>query len=166
MKTAYQYPGLRRSPRRYASLLKRLDAAGMIAWRLNGSPRVGLFSVWKKNGRQRLIVDGRLSNAMFAEPDKVELPTGSSLGAVEVDEGPPVSLGQVDIKDAFYQLLLPEELIDFFCLEAVAAGLVGKSCLNGVRLGPNVYFFRTFASARWGGHTPSGGAKKSMSFML
>ena len=113
-----------------------------------------------------MIADGRLPNVVFEDPDKVELPTGSSLGGVEVDEGPPVSLGQVDIMDAFYQLLLPEELIAFFCLEAVAAGLVGMGCLNGVKLDPNVLFFRTFASAQWVGRTHCGGAKESMSLML
>eukprot|EP00959_Pyramimonas_sp_CCMP1952_P163920 3427146-Pyramimonas_sp.AAC.1 len=61
----------------------------MLEWRRHGSPRVGLFTVWKKNGKQRLIVDARLSNLCFAQPDPVDLATGGSSASLEVDPGPP-----------------------------------------------------------------------------
>ncbi|CAK0814984.1 unnamed protein product, partial [Prorocentrum cordatum] len=98
LKRPYYDPSLQGRPRRYARLLAALDGAGMLEWRRHGSPRVGLFTVWKKNGKQRLIVDARLSNLCFASPDPVDLATGGSFAPLEVDPGPPVCLAQVDIQ--------------------------------------------------------------------
>ncbi|CAK0797934.1 unnamed protein product, partial [Prorocentrum cordatum] len=91
-------PSLQGRPRRHARLLAALDGAGILEWRRRGSPRVGLFTAWKKNGKQRLIVDARLSNLCFAQPDPVDLATGGSSASLEVDPGPPVCLAQVDIQ--------------------------------------------------------------------
>ncbi|CAK0803320.1 unnamed protein product, partial [Prorocentrum cordatum] len=129
-------PSLQGRPRRYARLLAALDGAGMLEWRRRGSPRVGLFTVWKKNGKQRLIVDARLSNLCFASPDPVDLATGGSLAPLEVDPGPPVCLAQVDIQDAFYHLLPPPELAPLLCLRPVTAGLAGVSELDGAAVSP------------------------------
>ena len=68
---------------------------------------MGLFTVWKKNGRQRLVVDARLSNLHFAEPETVRLTTGATFSSIEVDEGPALEVGGVDIVDAFYHIELP-----------------------------------------------------------
>eukprot|EP00959_Pyramimonas_sp_CCMP1952_P274514 5738624-Pyramimonas_sp.AAC.1 len=69
-----------------------------------------MFSAWKKSGKARLIIDCRLSNAHFEEPDDVGLATGATMGAIEVDAAAPVALGQVDIAEAFYALALPPDL--------------------------------------------------------
>ncbi|CAK0872357.1 unnamed protein product [Prorocentrum cordatum] len=136
LKRPYYDPSLQGRPRRHARLLAALDGAGMLEWRRHGSPRVGLFTVWKKNGKQRLIVDARLSNLCFASPDSVDLATGGSFASLEVDPGPPVCLAQVDIQDAFYHLLLPPELVPFFCLRPVTAGLAGVVELDGAPVSP------------------------------
>ncbi|CAK0874821.1 unnamed protein product, partial [Prorocentrum cordatum] len=136
LKRPYYDPSLQGRPRRYARLLAALDGAGMLEWRRHGSPRVGLFTVWKKNGKQILIVDARLSNLCFASPDSVDLATGGSFASLEVDPGPPVCLAQVDIQDAFYHLLLPPELVPFFCLRPVTAGLAGVVELDGAPVSP------------------------------
>eukprot|EP00959_Pyramimonas_sp_CCMP1952_P365571 7656388-Pyramimonas_sp.AAC.1 len=108
----------------------------MLEWRRHGSPRVGLFTVWKKNGKQILIVDARLSNLCFASPDSVDLATGGSFASLEVDPGPPVCIAHVDIQDAFYHLLLPPELVPLFCLRPVTAGLAGVVELDGAPVSP------------------------------
>ncbi|CAK0855346.1 unnamed protein product [Prorocentrum cordatum] len=136
LKRPYYDPSLQGRPRRHARLLAALDGAGVLEWRRHGSPRVGLFTVWKKNGKQRLIVDARLSNLCFASPDSVDLATGGSFASLEVDPGPPVCLAQVDIQDAFYHLLLPPELVPFFCLRPVTAGLAGVVELDGAPVSP------------------------------
>eukprot|EP00974_Lingulodinium_polyedra_P036704 3518802-Lingulodinium_polyedra.AAC.1 len=59
----------------------------MVEFCLSGEARVGLFAVWKKEGRQRLIADARLSNVLFTPCAPVELATGQALGAIE-SEGP------------------------------------------------------------------------------
>ena len=40
-------------------------------------------------------------------------------------------VGQVDIRDAFYNILLPAPLRSLFCLPAIAAGRVGKVEVEG-----------------------------------
>ena len=135
----YMDPGVARDRRKYADLLRRLDLSGMLCWRRSGKPSCGLFAVWKKASggvrKQRLIVDCRRANETFGAPEPVRLATGQSLGSVEVDSGSevqmPVYIGQVDIKDAFYNMLLPPCLQGAFCLPPVAAGRVGHSTVEG-----------------------------------
>ena len=73
-------PLLREDPRAYGRLQLRLHRCGMLEWRRSGTPRVGLFAVHKKEGKQRLIVDARLSNCMFTDSKPVHLCSGSTLG--------------------------------------------------------------------------------------
>ena len=139
VKKAYMDPGVRRDKRKYAQLLRRLEESGMIEWQLTGEPNCGLFTVWKKASggvrKQRLIVDCRRVNAMFGPPDKVSLATGQALGSIEVDSGKPVRvpvmIGQVDIKDAFYNMLLPADLRAMFCLPPLTAMRAGVKEVNG-----------------------------------
>ena len=115
-------PNLRGQRRRYVQVLSRLERCGLLEWRRRREPTVGLFAVWKKSGRQRLIIDARLANLRFAAPDPVSLATGASLGSIlEVDAGERVWLGQVDVADAFYTTLLPEFLCHLFALPEVQA---------------------------------------------
>ena len=117
----YMGPSLRGQRRRCVQVLSRLERCGLLEWRCRREPTVGLFAVWKKSGRQRLIINARLANLRFAAPDPVSLATGASLGSIEVDSGERVWLGQVDIADAFYTILLPEFLRRLFALPAVQA---------------------------------------------
>jgi len=123
----------------------------MIEWRRAGQPNCGLFCVWKKAKegvrKQRLIVDCRLANECFGKPNKVHLATGQSLGSIEVDGGDipvPVQLGQVDIKDAFYNILLPTSLRETFCLPAVAAGRVGLVEVEGTKVSYDALVYPVF----------------------
>jgi hypothetical protein len=126
----YMDPGVARDKRKYAELLRKLDQSGMLSWKRSGRPSCDLFTVWKKASggvrKQRLIVDCRRANETFGAPEPVRLATGQSLGGIEVDSGGevpmPVYIGQVDIKDAFYNMLLPPCLQGAFCLPAVPAG--------------------------------------------
>ena len=103
--------------------LENTDLAGFRVATGEGFP----FGITAQNssGKQRLVVDARLTNCWFGDPEGVRLATGSSFSQLEVDGGPPVSLGAVDIADAFYQIQLPSELRDLFGLLPVKARLVG-----------------------------------------
>lgn len=57
-----------------------------------------------------MVVDSRFANLWFDSPEKVQLATGSAFSRLEVDRGPAIEVGGVDIKDAFYRIELPEEL--------------------------------------------------------
>ena len=72
---AYSDPQLLRSDRFYVGLLRVLFAAGIIE--LVDEPgviEVGLFTVSKKDGRQRLVVDARPANFFFSEPQTPTFP--------------------------------------------------------------------------------------------
>ena len=42
----YVDPGLRKCPREYVKLVKRLHARKVVQWGLHCEERVGIFSVW------------------------------------------------------------------------------------------------------------------------
>ena len=75
--------------------------------------------------------DARMSNERFGAAEPVKLASGLSLGSIEVDGHAPVVLGQVDVSDAFYNLALPVDMIDLFCLKPVLAGEVGIDSVGG-----------------------------------
>ena len=134
-------PLLRGSGRKYAEFCRKLESCGLIEHRTNMVEQVGLFTVWKKNGRQRLVVDARLSNLHFAEPETVRLTTGATFSSSEVDEGPALEVGGVDIVDAFYHIELPEYLMELFVRPAVRAGDVGCERIGQERLKKGHGFF-------------------------
>lgn len=73
---------------------------------------------------------------MFEDSDAVQLATGQSFAAIEVDGGAPVCVGGVDIQVAFYALQLPASLRRYFGLLPIKAGAVGVSRLEGVDCPP------------------------------
>ena len=125
LKSPYYDPLIKHNKRLYADLIRKLHDAGVVEFRRSCREHVGIFTVWKKSGKQRLVVDARLTNCWFEPPEGVRLATGSSFGHLEVDGGPPIALGGVDIADAFYQIALPQELRDLFGLLPVRAEMLG-----------------------------------------
>jgi hypothetical protein len=77
----------------------------------------GLFAVWRRNGRQRLIVDARRSNQWFTASPHTALATRDSFSRLVAAFAMAVELGQTDIQDAFYQL------VSFPTLESRGHGL-------------------------------------------
>ena len=117
IKQPYIDPKLTRSPKTYLKLLCKLYNAGMLNFRNSvGRCMVGVFTVKKKDGKQRLVVDARVSNQWFSTPPSTQLPTGSAFAQVQ---GSGFCVGGLDLKDAFYNLGLPESLQDLFCLPGV-----------------------------------------------
>ena len=104
----------RRSHRKYLALLRRLHSRGIIRYGCDARGKVGCFTVRKKNGDQRLVIDCRRTNAHFGPPKHVNLATGASFGEICVDESGPIWIGGVDIEVAFYAIGLPEDLCPCF----------------------------------------------------
>jgi hypothetical protein len=143
--------GVKNNKRKYARLIRKLFDSGIIEFRRSCREQVGVFTVWKKSGAQRLVVDARLVNEWFSAPEHVQLATGSTFGNIEVDDGPPVCLGGVDIKDAFYQFELPEELRDLFGLPAILASFVDIEVLfDGTKVGCNETIVPVFRAVPMG----------------
>lgn len=112
----------------YPRLLQRMDSCGMLAWS-TVAPEVvnGLFAVPKGDGGQRLIIDARRANALFADPACVALPSGELLGDCEAARGVPVFSGKADCADFYHCLEMPEQWWTFFGLPPVHPADVGLS---------------------------------------
>ena len=146
LRAPYVDPLLRSSPRKYADFCRLLHDRGLVQFRLGCKERVGVFTVWKKSGKQRLVIDARLANLHFEPPNSVALATGSSFGMLEVPGGgPPLEVGGVDIADAFYHIALEKELQEFFGLAPIKAKYVGVKEVDGVAVKPGQLVFPCLA---------------------
>ena len=93
-----------------------------------------IFTIKKKNGRLRLIVDGRQANRAFQDPPAMPLPRLYDFQEYLLDNK---FAGQCDARCFFYQIGLPEEYRTFF-------GVVGR----GVR-GPRTHRRMTTVPMGW-----------------
>ena len=59
LKKPYYDPCLRKAGPEYQQFVRRLLDSNLIDFRLTVREQAGLFVVWKKNGKQRLVVDAR-----------------------------------------------------------------------------------------------------------
>ena len=80
----YWDPSLRRSRRRRLELYKALYAANLLDFRRRRKARVEIFTVRKKDGAQRLILDARQANACRRAPPTTRLSTPASLTALDL----------------------------------------------------------------------------------
>ena len=77
------------------------------------------FSVAKKSGKLRLVLDCRMTNQKFRHAPPMELAAPEVLSRLKVPEGKSVFAAQADISDCFYQLLIPSGLSEYFCMPAL-----------------------------------------------
>ena len=75
----YVDPNLR-NPRLYRKVAKRLMDSNPVAFYDSSVCEVGLFFARKKDGRLRMILDGRRSSLLTADPDKVDVASGGAFG--------------------------------------------------------------------------------------
>ena len=69
----YWDPRLRSDKKGLVALLVSLEARNLVSFRRVLKARVGLFTVWKKDGNQRLIIDAREANACHRSPPTTRL---------------------------------------------------------------------------------------------
>ena len=127
----YWDPGLRCSRRRRLELCKALFAANLLDFRRRRKARVGFFTVHKKDGAQRLILDARQANACHRAPPTTRLSTPASLTALDLtaqtleadgfggiygEEGPTVTAESGDVGDCFYNFSI-QEATAWFCTD-------------------------------------------------
>jgi hypothetical protein len=84
----------------------------------------GLFAVPKGPSEQRLIVDARPANALFAPPADAAMPTPDLAAGLELDEeaARPLHAAKVDLSNFYHQLRLPAWLHPYFALPSIRAG--------------------------------------------
>ena len=130
-------PGVKSCKKRYHQLIRRLNACGMLSWTSGPvESEVGLFCVPKKDGKQRLVIDCRLSNKFFRAPRHTDLPTGAALSRLQCDPSKTLFSSQYDLRNAFYQIELPECLRKYFALPAVPAHVLGLRHLGSQMVHP------------------------------
>ena len=150
LKQPYFDPLLKFNRRAYASFVRKLHDSGVIEFRRSVREQCGLFCVWKKSGKQRLVVDARLTNLWFSDPEPVALATGTSFGNIEVDGHGPIQLAGVDIADAFYNIELPHQLRDLFGLRPLQACEAGVGWCERAALADHDKIFPVFRAVPMG----------------
>ncbi|CAK0807851.1 unnamed protein product, partial [Prorocentrum cordatum] len=124
-----------RGPKLYVQLLRILERRNLLDFYKDKRCNVGVFFVYKKSGKLRLILDGRHASLHFQVPDKVALASGATFAGLHVDGGKPIAVADVDLADAFYTMLLPPKFRRYFALPGCRAGLLGlESTADGRRL--------------------------------
>ena len=103
-------------PKTYASFLCKLQTRQLLEWQIGGVSLLGVFFVYKKDGRLRVIFDTRIVNCYFHDPPKTRLPTAASFTSIETTPGDEIYFGGGDIEKAFYRVKCPDIAKQFFTL--------------------------------------------------
>lgn len=116
---------------KYAELISKLEQCGMVRLQAE-QPRVinGIFGVPKTDGGQRLIIDCRRANALFSDPEPVNLPTPDRLTQLVVRRDlrdSTLFVAKADLSDFYHCLRLPRSFWTFFGLPAVSPATVGAA---------------------------------------
>lgn len=126
-------------PKVYVQLVRRLLEAGVVDVVSSSRlvvEKVGTFTVRKKSGRQRLVIDARASNYHLREPGAVSLASGEARSRVEIGRDDTLFVADADISDAFYNMALAHELRPFFAMASLPAHRLGITRLDGRELRP------------------------------
>ena len=148
----YWDPSLVRSPAKMRQSLHAIHEVGLLGFRHHAKAFASAFFIRKKNGNQRVIIDGKQANACHREPPKSLMATPSACAAFDFTENelwggialpsqhapaerspaeacpPPCVYGaSVDLSDGFYQFLA-QKVASWFCFDfGVAADEFGVS---------------------------------------
>lgn len=110
------------APDEWAKLVRRLFALGMVEFTVQPKVVCGVFAVPKSDSTDRLIIDARPANVVFAEPETVRLPTPDLLARLCTDGTRPFFVAKVDLDNYYHRLRLPVWMRPYFALPAVRAG--------------------------------------------
>lgn len=123
----YWDPALRDDFGKRVDLYRALDKVGLLTSRRRRRGRVAFFTVRKKDGMQRLIVDARDSNSKQKRPPTTRLSSPASFMDVQFDGDLTSGFGDVlearmpclaagDVGDCFYNFSI-EPLSSWFCTD-------------------------------------------------
>ena len=134
----------------YITFIHSLRARNMLRFRRRRLGHAGIFFVKKKNGGLRLIVDGRIGNCILAPPPKVHLASSGTFAELRVDSADPFFLSALDVENAFHNYEIPEWLSELYGLNAVTAGEMDITSLDGVPLPPDTKIYPCMKSLPMG----------------
>ncbi|CAK0900553.1 unnamed protein product [Prorocentrum cordatum] len=107
---------LRADKKAYVDFLRRLMDRRLLGVASESLNLVTPFVVAKKNGKQRLVLDCRLTNILFAHAPTVEIGSSEAMSAIELEPGQELCAASADIEACFYQCGGIGRLSNYFCL--------------------------------------------------
>ena len=123
-------PELKRKPQCRAKLVRDMSLRGLVSFGAPSEATVGVFVVPKKLGKQRLIVDTRPVNQHFRRPWNCVLPTPVSWAGLQLPLDSAYHMAQTDVNTAFYRILAPSGMSEYFILPSVSTRLLLLSCVK------------------------------------
>ncbi|OLQ10494.1 hypothetical protein AK812_SmicGene5815 [Symbiodinium microadriaticum] len=127
---------------KYAGFVKRLYDLSLVDVSLaKPQEAVSIFFVKKKAGKLRMILDCRLANTHFAEPEGIRLASADSITKMEVPGQAPLYTASADLQNAFYTMGMPMGLRQLFGLKKVRASELGISEVAGVPVRPEQWVY-------------------------
>ena len=117
-------PVLKRKPQCYARLVRDMSLRGLVSFGAPSEATVGVFVVPKKLGKQRLIFDTRRVNQHFRRPWYCVLPTPASWAGLQLPVDSACHMAQTDVNTAFYRILAPTGMSEYFILPRVSTHLL------------------------------------------
>ena len=115
---------LKRKPRCYARLVRDMSLRGLVSFGPPAQATVGVFVVPKKKYKQRLIFDTRRVNQHFRRPWHCALATPSSWAGLQRPAISAYHMAQTDVNTAFYRILAPDGMSEYFILPGVSTQLL------------------------------------------
>lgn len=109
----------------YRRLIGRMCRLGMLSFTHEPAVVNSVFAVRKDGGKQRLIIDARVSNLTFVDPPRVDLPSPEVTAQLCVPPRSKLFIAKVDLDNFYHRLVLPEWLQPFFALPPIPSSLVG-----------------------------------------
>ena len=103
---AHVDPLLRHNFHVYSQLLASLCRRGVIEFCSEpGLEEVGLFTVSKKNNRQRLVVDARPTNFHVRDSPSTKLPMGTTFTGLSAEPDSGTFIGCLDFQEEIFSIL-------------------------------------------------------------
>lgn len=131
-----------REPGKYAAFVRRLYDLHLVDVSLQAPEEfVTIFFVKKKGNKLRMILDCRLANTHFREPEGIQLASADSLSKMELPEDTPLYMASADLQNAFYTMGMPEQLRTYFGLRKLRASDLGLEQVDGVKVKPSQWVF-------------------------
>ena len=116
-------PELKRKPQSYAKLVRDISLRGLVSFGAPSEATVRVFVVQKKSGKQMPISDTRRVNQHFRRPWHTVL---CILGGFQLPSGSAYHMAQTDVNTAFYRILAPNGMSEFFILPSVPTQLLQR----------------------------------------
>ena len=96
----YWDPALIASRDAYISFVKLMMDRHLVVLDTERVADAGVFFVWKKNKKLRLIVDGRPGNSMLPTPPRTKLASPGVFSEVRVPAGQKLYVASLDVENA------------------------------------------------------------------